>query len=133
MDFKKICYNCVKEKPTAEGVCPYCGFDNNTYKYSQEQLPPMTPLNGRYLLGRALGIGGFGITYIALDLHLQVVVAIKELYLKKRSIRENTKTITVNAKDVECFEDNKKRFLQEARVFTGLSLRVKKVDPTNGS
>lgn len=116
MDFKKICYNCVKEKPTAEGVCPYCGFDNNTYKYSQEQLPPMTPLNGRYLLGRALGIGGFGITYIALDLHLQVVVAIKELYLKKRSIRENTKTITVNAKDVECFEDNKKRFLQEARV-----------------
>lgn len=116
MDFKKICYNCVKEKPTTEGVCPHCGFNNDTYKCSQDQLPPLTPLNGRYLLGRSLGAGGFGITYIALDLHLQVVVAIKELYLKKRSIRENTKTITVNEKDKECFEENKKRFLQEARV-----------------
>lgn len=116
MDFKKICYNCLKEKNTAEGPCPYCGFNNDEYKYSNNQLAPMTPLNGRYMLGRTLGIGGFGITYIALDLHLQVVVAIKELYLKKLSFREKSKTIAINEKDRECFEDNKKRFLQEARV-----------------
>ena len=116
MDFKKICYNCMKEKTEVGGYCPYCGFKNEDYKYPGNYLRPLTPLNGKYLLGRALGAGGFGITYIALDLHLQVVVAIKELYLKKISIREESKTISVNSKDKTLFEDNKKRFLQEARV-----------------
>lgn len=116
MDFKKICYNCMKEKEQVGGYCPHCGFKNEDYKYPSNYLRPLTPLNGKYLLGRALGAGGFGITYVALDLHLQVVVAIKELYLKKISIREESKTISVNSKDKTLFEDNKKRFLQEARV-----------------
>ena len=116
MDFKKICYNCMKEKEQVGGYCPHCGFKNEDYKYPSNYLRPLTPLNGKYLLGRAIGAGGFGITYVALDLHLQVVVAIKELYLKKISIREESKTISVNSKDKTLFEDNKKRFLQEARV-----------------
>lgn len=116
MDFKKICYNCMKEKPQASGFCPHCGYKNEDYHRASNQLPPLTPLNGKYVLGRALGAGGFGITYVAYDTHLQVVVAIKELFLKKISIREQTSTISVNSKDKACFEDNKKRFLQEARV-----------------
>lgn len=116
MDFKKICYNCMREKSEEGGKCPHCGFVNVDYKYPENQLPPMTPLNGKYLIGRALGAGGFGITYIALDLHLQVVVAIKELYLKKVFTREKTTTVSYRKNDKECFEDNKKRFLQEARV-----------------
>ena len=99
MDFKKICYNCMKKKPEIGGSCPNCGFINEDYKQPSNQLHPLTPLNGKYLLGRSLGAGGFGITYIALDLHLQVVVAIKELYLKKISIREDAKTISVNSKE----------------------------------
>lgn len=116
MDFKKICYNCMKEKPQVSGFCPHCGYKNEDYHRASNQLPPLTPLNGKYVLGRALGAGGFGITYVAYDTHLQVVVAIKELFLKKISIREQTSTISVNSKDKACFEDNKKRFLQEARV-----------------
>lgn len=116
MGFKKVCYNCMKEKPQASGVCPHCGFKNEDYHRANNQLPPLTPLNGKYVLGRALGAGGFGITYVAYDTYLQVVVAIKELFLKKISIREQTSTISVNSKDKMCFEDNKKRFLQEARV-----------------
>lgn len=76
----------------------------------------LTPLNGKYLIGCALGSGGFGITYIALDLNLQIKVAIKELYLCKMSVRERDTSVSVSSKDRECFEDNKKRFLQEARV-----------------
>lgn len=116
MNFKKICYNCMKEKNTEGGACPHCGFVNEDYHCPAYQLPPMTPLNGKYLLGKAIGAGGFGITYLALDTHLQVVVAIKELYLKKISARDHTKVISVNASDKNCFEENKKRFLQEARV-----------------
>ena len=116
MDFKKICYNCMQEKKDIGGKCPHCGFINEDYHCPENQLPPMTPLNGKYLVGRALGAGGFGITYIALDLHLQVIVAIKELYLKKVFTREKTMTISYGKKDKDCFEDNKKRFLQEARI-----------------
>ena len=116
MNFKKICFNCMRENDQVGGYCPYCGFKNEDYKYPSNYLRPLTPLNGKYLIGRALGAGGFGITYVALDLHLQVVVAIKELYLKKISVREESKIISVNSKDKTLFEDNKKRFLQEARV-----------------
>lgn len=116
MDFNKICYNCMKEKPSAGGYCPHCGFKNEDYKQANNELPPLTPLNGKYLLGRALGAGGFGITYIALDTQLQVVVAIKELFLKKISVRDEEMSISISQKDQYCFEDNKKRFLQEARV-----------------
>ena len=106
----------MKEKDRADGICPHCGFDNSRYLWQENELPPLTPLNGKYLVGRALGAGGFGITYIALDLNLQVTVAIKELYLSRISVRERDTNISVSSRDRECFEDNKKRFLQEARV-----------------
>ena len=116
MDFKKICFNCMKEKTSAESVCPYCGYDNSSYKRNTNCLPPLTPLNGKYILGRVLGAGGFGITYVAYDTHLQVVVAIKELYIKKVSVRDGSAAIAVTAQNKACFEENKKRFLLEARV-----------------
>lgn len=116
MDFRKICYNCMKEKPIADGYCPYCGFNNAEYRYPPNQLSPGTPLNGKYILGRALGTGGFGITYLALDVHLQMVVAIKELFLKNISIRNANNTISVSAGNRKTFEINKQRFLKEARI-----------------
>lgn len=116
MDFKKICYRCMREKSSVNGVCEHCGFDNAKYQCPESHLQPLTPLNGKYLLGAALGSGGFGITYIAYDTHLQVVVAIKELFLHRISQREQSKTISVLPKDRDCFEENKKRFLNEARI-----------------
>lgn len=116
MDIKKICIYCMQEKNEADGVCPHCGKDNNHYKRDPQHLPPMTPLNGKYLVGRALGQGGFGITYIALDTHLQVPVAIKELYLKDINRRNSGHTVTMTNSDMPLFEENRKRFLQEARV-----------------
>ena len=108
----------MREKKDEGGPCPYCGFRNESYRQPVNQLRPLTLLNGKYLLGRSLGAGGLGITYLALDLYLQIVVAVKELYLKKISIREGTrtKTVSVNSSDSACFEENKKRFLREARV-----------------
>ena len=116
MDFKKICYRCMKEKSSANSVCEHCGFDNSKYQCPENHLQPLTPLNGKYLIGAALGAGGFGITYIAYDTHLQVVVAIKELFLRRISQRGQSKTIYVLPKDRDCFEENKKRFLYEARI-----------------
>ena len=42
------------------------------------RCPWVRSLNGRYLVGKVLGIGGFGITYLGYDLTLEIKVAIKE-------------------------------------------------------
>ena len=47
-------------------VCPYCGKDVN-YPGYPNHLPVGFTLNGKtpYVIGAAIGQGGFGITYIA--------------------------------------------------------------------
>ena len=57
--------------------CPACGLTQSSYTPAPHHLPPGTVLMDRYLIGRALGEGGFGITYIGRDLRLEVKVAIK--------------------------------------------------------
>ena len=74
-----LCYNCFKEKTEGKEPCPHCGFDlsENVKKYPVA-LRAGTLLNGRYLIGRVLGQGGFGITYLAWDTQLEAKVAVKE-------------------------------------------------------
>ena len=116
MDFNRFCYDCMRPKMTDSGPCPHCGFDNSTYICAPNHLYPLTPLNGRYIIGKAIGSGGFGITYKAYDTQLRVVVAIKELFLKDFCSRGIGQSVVVPAKEKEFFEDSKKKFLQEARV-----------------
>ena len=71
------CYGCM-EQITAY-PCPRCGY-SPTNAIAPYILRPGTILKGKYLIGRVLGQGGFGITYIGLDLQLQRKVAIKEYY-----------------------------------------------------
>ena len=62
--------------------CPKCGYDLSAESRSEYILPPQTILAGKYLVGRVLGQGGFGITYIGWDIALERKVAIKEYYPK---------------------------------------------------
>ena len=66
MQNEQICYNCFQERDSLSGPCPYCGFDlaENEKKYPVA-LRAGTVLNDRYIVGRVLGQGGFGITYLA--------------------------------------------------------------------
>lgn len=74
----KRCMGCMKEYEDGITVCPHCGYIQGTPAKEAYHLSPETILNGRYLVGRVLGFGGFGITYIAWDLQLEKKVAIKE-------------------------------------------------------
>ena len=56
------------ERNNRDGVCPNCGWKGQNSSESAFFLPPGTVLNQRYLIGRVLGYGGFGITYLAFDL-----------------------------------------------------------------
>ena len=70
------CFGCME---VTEGYpCPRCGFDPRRVTGMEYALPLGTILMGKYLTGRVLGQGGFGITYIGFDLLLEQKVAIKE-------------------------------------------------------
>lgn len=60
--------------------CPYCGFCPSEYQQNPRCLPSDTILAGKYLVGKVLGEGGFGITYMGYDLNMKTRVAIKEYF-----------------------------------------------------
>ncbi len=78
-------------------------------------LPPGHRL-GEYRIERCLGSGGFGITYSAVDEHLNRRVAIKEYLPKSLAIRDANDRVTVaTAEDEADFRWGLDRFLDEAR------------------
>ncbi|MGA7893171.1 MAG: serine/threonine-protein kinase, partial [Candidatus Sulfotelmatobacter sp.] len=88
-----LCMGCMARKGTA-AVCPQCGYFDQGPENPQ-QLPPRTILEGKYLIGRALGQGGFGITYLAWDMSLNKKLAIKEYFPLQISTRAQDR-LTVN-------------------------------------
>lgn len=116
------CQHCFEPK-RGNIVCPHCGFDPATVKNYGGVLPPFTVLNGRYLIGRVLGKGGFGVTYIAKDLNYNRICAIKEYLPSEYSIRNGgTKNITPfsDAKAQYVFNHGREKFVEEARTLSAL-------------
>jgi serine/threonine protein kinase len=74
-----LCMGCMADTNAAD-VCPYCAYVNHSPAESPAQLMPRTILNGKYVLGRVLGQGGFGVTYLAYDLEQSRKLAIKEYF-----------------------------------------------------
>lgn len=60
--------------------CPVCGYDPRFEQEIAFTLPRETIIGGKYLVGKVLGQGGFGITYLGWDIALERKVAIKEYY-----------------------------------------------------
>ena len=83
-----------------------------------QTLKPGTRLQGgRYVIGRILGQGGFGITYLAEQDKLNRQVAIKEFYMKNFCGRdETTNGVTISSPDAsEAIAKYRNKFLKEAR------------------
>lgn len=98
--------------------CHVCGYDNipNSEKYPLA-LREGSVLEGRYIVGRVLGQGGFGITYIALDHQLKIKVAIKEYLPDGMATRlpDVTAVSVYTGEKSEHFAYGAERFLDEAR------------------
>ena len=116
MQFNR-CLGCMEE--TKGYPCPHCGFDPRKVPASNYVLPYGTVLNGHYVVGRVLGQGGFGITYIGFDLSLQRKVAIKEFYPKGQAMRMSTMSAQLQWGDDAASQDVRTTgmdsFLREAR------------------
>ena len=119
MNPERICYGCFSEKEPGT-VCPVCGFDE-TKQQPYLALPLGTIVNGRYLIGKVLGIGGFGITYLGFDLTLEIKVAIKE-YMPSAMATRNTDryTVVLTSHQEKDYQSGMERFLEEARILAKL-------------
>ena len=119
----KYCMNCMRPLE-ASPVCRHCGFSNaNKQPEAKYHLRPYTLLTGRYLVGRVLGEGGFGITYIGLDATLSKRVAIKEFYPMGAASRfsDDSNAVTVSPGRQEFFNTGVERFLFEAKSVAAFS------------
>ena len=118
---KKYCPYCMN--PVKEGeACNYCGLTEGAYVPRDHHLPLGTVLNNRYLVGRVLGEGGFGITYIGCDLNLELKVAIKEYFPIDRVYRFSNTSLQVSnyAHATGKYNSGKEKFLREAHTMARL-------------
>ena len=77
---ESYCFHCIEILKENDAVCPHCGREKGTAGGNARALPPGTILESKYLIGDIVGEGGFGITYIGLDLNLHLKVAVKEYF-----------------------------------------------------
>lgn len=75
----EMCPDCFGRNIT-DGICGDCGFNTAEYVWEDYQLPLFTVIGGKYIIGRAIGEGGFGITYTAYNKELSAKYAVKEYY-----------------------------------------------------
>ena len=80
--------------------CPHCGFSESEYKQNPRCLPLNTILAGKYLVGKVLGEGGFGITYMGYDLNMKARIAIKEYFPVELVSRDTTRLTSPDGKAV---------------------------------
>ena len=95
------CMGCMETFDQGYNICPHCGYVVNTPAEEVIHLRPGTILNDRYVIGKVLGFGGFGVTYIGWDGKLEQKVAIKEYLPSEFSTRMPGQTV------VSVFEGDK--------------------------
>lgn len=114
------CPNCMNSLQSSDAVCPSCNFDVAGYEEKSSCLRPFTVLQGKYMIGRVIGIGGFGITYIGWDLNLQTYIAIKEYYPESIATRDTSREdgltqVVSNESKKDIYDKGLKRYVEEAQ------------------
>ena len=117
------CLGCMELIDDQVEVCPLCGYFKGSGVQEAYYLEPGTVLKGQYLLGKVLGYGGFGVTYIGYDNKLQRKIAVKEYLPSDYATRKpGTKEPVIYSGDArEQFMAGLSSFLEEARNLAGFS------------
>lgn len=111
------CMGCMAEIPEKEEICRYCGYQKNTDVKEAYYLLPGKMVGEKYMAGKVLGYGGFGVTYIGWDTVLNRKVAIKEYLPSDFATRSyGTKSLTVFSGEAAVqFEAGLNSFIAEAK------------------
>lgn len=130
------CPYCGNPVPPDATRCPACG---SVLHPITQNLPQGTRLlNGRYTLGKVLGQGGFGITYLGADTRTQQPVAIKELFPEGSSRQPGSRRVVPPTSLLGGgFTETMQKFEDEAKVMAKFNhpgiVRVFDVFEENGT
>ncbi len=118
---KKLCEACFAEVDS--DTCAECGFRKKDIRSDNTVLSMGSVLEDRYLIGKVIGKGGFGITYLAYDMKLRCRVAIKEYFPYGVAVRDNDMTtVSVSSDDsASTFREGADKFYEEARLVAGFN------------
>lgn len=118
----KICFGCMSQYSDEYDVCPFCGYHNDLPPKEAYHLTPGTLLQKRYLIGKALGFGGFGITYIGWDFVLERKIAVKEYLPSEFSTRtpNTTNVVIFDGDNYEQYMSGINKFIKEAQCLANL-------------
>ncbi len=117
------CFYCMeKYDEDVDVICPFCGNDIGDLSNENFCLSAGSVLKERYLVGRVLGNGGFGITYIGYDKSLQRKVAIKEYFPMESATRQigEKEVLPYNGERGVHYAEGLKSFVEEARRLANL-------------
>ncbi len=114
---KRLCLGCMKQYDGQFDICPYCGYAVNTPPKQSYHIAPGSLLLQRYIVGKVLGFGGFGVTYVGWDKLMERKVAIKEYLPSEFATRMPTQQkVTVYSGDkAEQFREGLLKTLEEAK------------------
>ncbi|MDE6029271.1 MAG: protein kinase [Clostridiales bacterium] len=115
---KNICLYCFGDLDT-DRVCMNCHHKADDVPSPPHHLPQRSVIGpqNRYLIGKALGEGGFGITYLGWDLQQGIKVAVKEYFPSGYVTRvAGNNQVIINSKQNQAASNRGlKRFVEEAR------------------
>lgn len=111
---RHFCENCFEE--TEEAVCKSCGFDSADSAPDPSMIAPGSVLLNRYVIGRVIGKGGFGITYLAYDALVGRKIAIKEYFPYGVACRTAGEVSVTSDDSAEAFKLGAEKFYNEARL-----------------
>ena len=110
-----FCHTCFIDLAPGE-ICSRCGEDRSSIVDAGDVLHPGSVLAAKYKVGRLLGRGGFGATYLAWDLTLRRRVAIKEFLPRQLASRMSGGTqVRAYTGSQDAFNIGLEKFLEEAR------------------
>lgn len=116
---QNLCIGCMRPINLSEG-CPFCGLKPEEYNPIPRCLKPGTELAGRYVTGKVLGEGSFGITYMGWDKELLIPVAVKEYFPRDMVSRDvicgsGNSVYLYESEKKNSYKDYLKKFWQEAK------------------
>ncbi|MCD8362853.1 MAG: FHA domain-containing serine/threonine-protein kinase [Lachnospiraceae bacterium] len=112
----RICPACFQSMLSG-GVCPSCGYGAVKEPEQPLALPHYSFLHRIYQTGRVLGVGGFGITYVARNVDTGMLCCIKEYVPEEMAVgRDAYGNLQIRESGAQEFARGKERFLEEARI-----------------
>jgi len=112
---QNLCEYCFEPITSPSGICSVCKSQYDARNFPGA-LAVGNILHGEYLVGKVLGKGGFGVTYLCYDLKGRKKVAVKEYFPQSLAQRDSGHKTIINTHNPEIYESGAQKFYKEAKL-----------------